>query len=186
MCPSSPPPSSELVAPCDYAVCIDFVNGATYAKDKNIAAGLIRDRGRINTINATEPGKWYSMLGTRIELHDDMRVSMKEVTDGTSQTMMFFEDAGRPDRYMGTELVGSGDAAGTGWGNVDSFFGVHWDRGGQFMNVRNDDEIYSFHQGGCNFVMGDGSVHFIAESINPDTFVSLFTRNADDIVDVDF
>ncbi|MCC6491614.1 MAG: DUF1559 domain-containing protein [Pirellulales bacterium] len=197
-CPSSPPTSTNLVAPCDYAVCIDFVNGASYAKDKLIAQKLIRDRGRLNEFDSNNDGKiddfrWYSMLGTNRYLHNDMRVSLKEVTDGTTTTMMFFEDAGRPDDWRNGQLfrsageAGFAGATGTGWGDIDSFFGVHDEcGGGQMMNCHNNNEIYSFHQGGCNFVMGDASVHFIEENINPDTFVSLFTRNADDVVAEDF
>jgi prepilin-type processing-associated H-X9-DG protein len=182
------------VAPCDYAVCIDFVNGATNAKDKLINQKLITDRGRLNEWG---PGandyRWYSMLGSTKALHDDLRVSLREVTDGTSTTMMFFEDAGRPDDWKQGVLVRTAGQAsfsgisGTGWGDVENFFGVHDEcGGGQMMNCHNNNEIYSFHQGGCNFVMGDGSVHFIQESLDPETFVSLFTRNGDDIVKEDF
>jgi len=193
-CPSTPPPSTELVAPCDYAVCIDFVNGAANAKDKLIAAKLITNRGRINEWGTgADHYRWYSMLGTSKNLHEKMRVPLKDVTDGASTTMMFFEDAGRPDEWKSGRLVRTvGDQSfsgvtGTGWGDVESFFGVHDEcGGGQMMNCHNGNEIYSFHQGGCNFVMGDGSVHFIVESINPELFVSLFTRNADDVVDGDF
>jgi prepilin-type N-terminal cleavage/methylation domain-containing protein/prepilin-type processing-associated H-X9-DG protein len=187
-CPSSPPPSVELVAPCDYAVCIDFVNGAGNAKDKLIARKAIKDRGRLNPFDSDNNGslddfRWYSMLGTNKYLSKDMRVKLKEVTDGTSTTMMFFEDAGRPDNWKQGQLVSSAaNVSGTGWGDVENFFGVHDEYGGQMMNYHNTNEIYSFHQGGCNFVMGDGSVHFIQENIDPETFVSLFTRNAEDVV----
>ena len=39
-----------------------------------------------------------------------------------------------------------------------------------------------FHPGGAMFLYGDGSVHFHSESMNPETFVSLFTRAGGDIV----
>jgi prepilin-type N-terminal cleavage/methylation domain-containing protein/prepilin-type processing-associated H-X9-DG protein len=185
-CPSTPPTDS-LVALCDYAIVVNFANGATHAKDKLIAAKLITDRGRINTwgTGATD-FSWFSMLGTNYYLTDDNRVSLKEVTDGTSETMMFFEDAGRPDSWKNGALVASG-ITGTGWGDVASWSSIHDEcGGGQMMNCNNNNEIYSFHVGGCNFTFGDGSVHLIQESINPETFVSLFTRNADDVVKESF
>lgn len=49
------------------------------------------------------------------------------------------------------------------------------------MNCDNYKSVYSFHSGGCNVVFGDGSVSFIKEDINSDTFVSLITRGAGDI-----
>ncbi|MCI0462099.1 MAG: DUF1559 domain-containing protein, partial [Gemmataceae bacterium] len=47
-------------------------------------------------------------------------------------------------------------------------------------------EIYSFHTGGANFLLGDGSVRFIQQDIAAEVFVSLFTRAAGDIVSEDF
>jgi prepilin-type processing-associated H-X9-DG protein len=166
-----------------------MVNGASYAKDTLINAKLITNRGRINEWGTgADQFRWYSMLGTNKNLADDMRVRLKEVTDGTSTTMMFFEDAGRPDYWNHGMLDPTqNQISGTGWGDVDNFFGIHNEcGGGQMMNCHNNNEIYSFHAGGCNFTMGDGSVHFIQESIDPQTFVSLFTRNADDVVKESF
>jgi len=40
----------------------------------------------------------------------------------------------------------------------------------------------STHSGGCNFVLMDGSVQFIAESIDMTTYKSLGSRNKDDAV----
>jgi prepilin-type N-terminal cleavage/methylation domain-containing protein len=44
-------------------------------------------------------------------------------------------------------------------------------------NAANDDEIYSFHRGCANVVMGDGSVRSIAENINVIVMRALVTRN---------
>lgn len=49
------------------------------------------------------------------------------------------------------------------------------------MNCHNNNEIYSFHPGGCQFLYGDGAVRFVTEDIAADTFVSLFTRDDGDI-----
>jgi prepilin-type N-terminal cleavage/methylation domain-containing protein/prepilin-type processing-associated H-X9-DG protein len=49
----------------------------------------------------------------------------------------------------------------------------------------NNDEIYSFHRGGANVVMGDGSVKFIGESINVVVLRALITRNGKEVLNDD-
>lgn len=49
------------------------------------------------------------------------------------------------------------------------------------MNCDNYQGVYSFHSGGCNIALGDGSVSFVTDNVDVDTFVSMFTRGADDI-----
>jgi hypothetical protein len=60
---------------------------------------------------------------------------------------------------------------------------VHERCGTGLMNCTNDEEIYSFHVGGCYFTMGDGAVRFVEDNVDPDVFVSLFTRDGQDIID---
>jgi prepilin-type processing-associated H-X9-DG protein len=48
------------------------------------------------------------------------------------------------------------------------------------MNCDNYKGVYSFHSGGCNVVFGDGSVSFIKEDVDADTFISLITRGGGD------
>lgn len=209
-CASSPPPNQSQVPASDYSICVDYVVDAMKKfvnPDK-----LITDRGAINVINPTGPsprpeGHWFSMLGMTYDKRgtatqsDDvrMRVKLKEVTDGTSNTMMFFEDAGRPDYWYKNALLTDTTTAsepiqGNGWGDPGSWFSIHYynDKskpiycGSQVINCTNNNEIYSFHNGGANFAMGDGSVHFIAEDLDLEAFTSLFTRNAEDIVKGDF
>lgn len=43
------------------------------------------------------------------------------------------------------------------------------------------DEMYSEHIGGCHVMLGDGSVRFVSEFMNPDTFVALSTRAGSEI-----
>jgi prepilin-type N-terminal cleavage/methylation domain-containing protein len=48
------------------------------------------------------------------------------------------------------------------------------------MNCTNWAEPYAFHPGGMNVLLGDASVRFLAEDIDPQTFVALVTRAGGD------
>ena len=126
---------------------------------------------------------WEGMLKT-----DGKSVKASQVTDGLSTTFMFFEDAGRPYKYKEGKFQNDTSGKGAKWADVDAYFYTHkvcYQT--QFLNCRNDNEIYSFHSGGCNFVCADGSVHFVLNSIDPETFVSLFTYNCGEVIpDDDF
>jgi len=117
-------------------------------------------------------------------------LQLSSVTDGLSNSWMFFEDAGRPFYYIQNRRQGnsydvlkSGVLSGAAWADRDADIWVDTTcNGSQLMNCKNNNEIYSFHVGGANFVYGDGSVSFSSESINPNAFVSLFTCNGNDVV----
>jgi prepilin-type N-terminal cleavage/methylation domain-containing protein/prepilin-type processing-associated H-X9-DG protein len=47
------------------------------------------------------------------------------------------------------------------------------------------DDYWSFHPGGCNFLFGDGSVRFIKETVNPSVFSYLSTRAGGEVVGSD-
>jgi prepilin-type processing-associated H-X9-DG protein len=106
---------------------------------------------------------------------------------------MIFEDAARPEKFdqyknlvdgiTNAESTNATVATGRNWADHQSFYDVHELCGGtQMMNCTNDNEIYSFHVGGCNFTMGDGSVRLFQENMNAEVFVSLFTRAGGDVV----
>jgi prepilin-type N-terminal cleavage/methylation domain-containing protein/prepilin-type processing-associated H-X9-DG protein len=55
----------------------------------------------------------------------------------------------------------------------------------QGNNAGNNDELASFHPGGVNCLFGDGSVHFIKDSVNPVTLRALVTPNGGEVVSSD-
>jgi hypothetical protein len=119
-------------------------------------------------------------------------VKIKDVSDGTSNTFMFFEQAGVPDRYdeRGNLMYGANGqplrAQSQSW--ADHQTGFDWGHGldpcnYKPFNCHNGDEIYSFHPGGAVFTMGDASAKLLQDNLDVEIFTSLFTRNGEDIVD---
>jgi prepilin-type N-terminal cleavage/methylation domain-containing protein/prepilin-type processing-associated H-X9-DG protein len=108
----------------------------------------------------------------------------EDVSDGLSNTMMIVEDVGRPDRYIFGVYNPGYTANGEKWADpsntiyIQSWSGTVAD--GTVVNNNNGHEIYSFHPGGCNYLFGDGSVHWIRQTIKPATWLALYTRQAGD------
>jgi hypothetical protein len=113
------------------------------------------------------------------------------VTDGTSNTILLCEDAGRPDLWVkgvkrATYSPGSIPADGAGWGDYKSEYGLDGvtisgsppnatEPGLIVVNGYNNNETYSFHPGGAMHVFTDGSVRFIKDSITAQTYAALIT-----------
>jgi prepilin-type N-terminal cleavage/methylation domain-containing protein/prepilin-type processing-associated H-X9-DG protein len=128
---------------------------------------------------------------------DEAEGAMKKVTDtaivgisdGTSNTILLVESAGKPNLYRKGKDTGLNTADGWGWADPDaagiSLDGVQADlvtTGGTcFINCTNDSETYAFHSGGTNVLLADGSVRFIREGIAAATFAYLVTANGGDI-----
>ena len=127
-----------------------------------------------------------------------------DVTDGLSNTIIYGESAGRPILYRRGRKVGELPGFrvnGGGWARPASDFSVD---GASFdgatlpgpcaINCTNGEnagdkpfplpyygsegngEAYSFHSGGANFALGDGSVRFISQNIGIREFARLVTR----------
>jgi prepilin-type N-terminal cleavage/methylation domain-containing protein len=131
-------------------------------------------------------------------------VTIAAITDGTSNTMMIGEMAGRPVGYNHNRQVYQqygypvdgvlNPTSGGGGAWADPFSYAHLDgssangirgAGTCLINCTTNNELYSFHPGGVNVLFDDGSVHFLKETINPKIVVSLITRAQGEIISAD-
>lgn len=131
---------------------------------------------------------------------------LRDITDGTSNTAMIVELAGRGQLYRGIQQVPSTDAeaqgnivlGGAAWvdplnGNLE-ISGRLYDGGGaqgpcaiNCSNARINPSgsgfskwgagLYSFHTGGAMVQMADGSVRFLSENVSGITLTSLVSRD---------
>lgn len=108
------------------------------------------------------------------------RPKFRDLLDGTSNTLMLAECAGRPDWFEQGRLVSATPVESAGWADpANQFFAGQM----PLMNHTNDDEIYSFHPGGAHFLIADGSVRFVTDSLNAGVFVSLMTPRGHEVID---
>ena len=145
-----------------------------------------------------------SVIGAIINLKQGAS-TLSTVKDGTSNSILVYEDVGR-DEWM--DGFGSGNycdpvtlkgRAHWRWGEPDNTSGCSKeinnnknapDCPGSTCSWRNHDtgannEWFSFHDGGANAVMADGSVRFFAEDIPVDTVFALGTRAGGEVFSVD-
>jgi prepilin-type processing-associated H-X9-DG protein len=128
-------------------------------------------------------------------------ISQKQVTDGLSHTIIVGEavpDAGNNTQRESPELnMGRKDHWYIGGDDVDDWEGRDWSEflgsTGVPMNLPKIPEgdpnfgayevgFSSRHSGGCSFVYADGSLHFLADSIEPKVFSALGTRAGREVV----
>jgi prepilin-type N-terminal cleavage/methylation domain-containing protein/prepilin-type processing-associated H-X9-DG protein len=146
------------------------------------AGGGDRD-GALEARTLTNPT--IPLLGTRI----------LAITDGTSNTIVIGELAGRPALFRaGRQVAASQPFQGAGWG--DALSGENWFIGSLFdgtepstggpcvVNCTNSRGrgLYSFHTNAANVVMADGSVRSLSSSLNHCTFAFMVTKKKGDIV----
>ena len=173
------------------------------------------DYGSVNAVrNAYIVASGMPSIGTRDAMGGLGRgpggTRIRDITDGTSNTMLIAEDSGRPRQYIGRQpgnnpRVGNVafgtqfTADGWGWADINGGFsvdgantaGVQNNTSGSgtttivgtcSMNCTNDSEMYSFHTGGVQTLLADGSVRFLSENIGGSTLVGLITLQGGEVL----
>jgi prepilin-type N-terminal cleavage/methylation domain-containing protein/prepilin-type processing-associated H-X9-DG protein len=151
------------------------------------------------SINPHFPSPFYNSINRYSVMHRNSRNGYASIGDGSSNTLMVVECAGRPDVYRGRKLRSDlSNDQGIGWADSEgpfSFDATNSDgslEGGgptngcsMVMNRRNDNEPYSFHPGGISGLFADGHVAFVTESMEVQVFAKLITRDGGEVVSAD-
>jgi prepilin-type N-terminal cleavage/methylation domain-containing protein len=194
LCPASPVPAS-----LDYSaalnqgwnasgIAIKYPAGLTfgrtdYAPVAGTALGI--GSGTAESVVSGNPGI--------IDIGPPTRIT--DITDGTSNTLMVVEDAGRPWFYrQGPQFVSNGPVSQGGGAWADPF-GVLVVNGSNpdgtiggpcALNCTSDNEMFSFHTAGMNAVFGDGSVRFVRESITLTQLAALISKAGGEVISFDY
>ena len=189
--PASYARSDVQLGVTDYSVCSgaigDLLIQSGYDRNGNGVIELSDDSRLKNSFGAVFlPGMWPDppfdlTLLTRWATGQinatgliSNRSKMRDILDGTSHTLMLVESSGRPDRYRRGRIVPGGDITVGGWADPTNQF-----RAAEHpaINLSNDEAIYSFHPGGVNILLADGSVHFVSESLDAKVLTSLISSS---------
>jgi prepilin-type processing-associated H-X9-DG protein len=130
---------------------------------------------------------------------------MHDILDGTSNTLVITEDAGRPGFWTsegrgpnnsvpggGNLSVQNGRVRGAGWADSSNSIPLHsFTRDGLSVpgpcgiNCTNNNEAFGFHPGGIIAGFADGSVQFLSEDMPLQTYAALITRAGGEIIPQD-
>ncbi len=119
--------------------------------------------------------------------YNNFATLISEVTDGLSNTMQVCEIAGGGNIYDAKRNVSEVNnqlhwRIWAGFSRLSlrnySYDGLTQSAGNCVVNcTSNGSNPYSFHTGGANILLGDGSARFISESLDLTTMIRLVTRN---------
>jgi prepilin-type N-terminal cleavage/methylation domain-containing protein len=167
-CPSTPLPNRT--DPAFTAACGD------YGPDNQADEGLVTN-GHIQARASYDGALCINYLCT-----------VAAMKDGTSNTLLIGECAGRPNLYRAGKLV-AGTVTGGSWADRASEYVTHGfsangvtSGGPCHTNCTNNNELYSFHRLGAMSVFGDGSVRLIHQNMHIEALASYLTRAAGDSI----
>lgn len=150
------------------------------------------------------PGDYYVRLQTwewpegqvlSLGLDSNSGTPLAKFTDGLSNTVLLGEVAARPTLYINGKSQASPMTAQPGWSawagpqalrlrsynddcSAESNSTTVYPR---VVNVCNQQGLYSFHPGGAVISLGDGSVRFLAETIDVETIVAMHSRDGGEV-----
>ncbi len=200
ICPSAPG-GRERFDVTDYVPMnrIDLDPSRSEPHEKDAPGGLVKalvSQGLIDDYGGERDGAkvWDGILQIdrlrvdelgNVTLRNRRQVRAANVTDGLSNTFLFFESAGSPQFYVlgAFQVEDSGFDTAFRWASQDTVMQLQYYCGtSQLINCSNRSRIYAFHNTGTNIAYADGSVHYHTDDIDPQTFVSLFTIRGGELV----
>jgi prepilin-type N-terminal cleavage/methylation domain-containing protein/prepilin-type processing-associated H-X9-DG protein len=186
-CPSTPRQPRVAVTWTHNNFTITDAAVSDYSVARNVDAGLVSSfPASVDPYvdsNRWGPFSYNSGSNTRV-------LRFAGVTDGLSNTMAYCEDAGRSDGWRANKRISSTGATvgGAAWCDEASEWGFQGCTppndtrpGLTALNCTNNGEPYSFHSGGINISLCDGSVRFLADGISVRAFARLLTAQAAEV-----
>jgi prepilin-type N-terminal cleavage/methylation domain-containing protein/prepilin-type processing-associated H-X9-DG protein len=164
-CPSAEPNRFYTAGPSGDGACGDYAP-TWYVESVLVEAGLTPQPRDQNGV-----------------LQPNHMTRLSEITDGTSQTILLTEDAGRPRLWRMGRSGPDQTVEGDPWAAFNSGIILQGSTADGTMrpgpcaiNCTNEREVYSFHPAGANAVFADGSVHFLRASMSIRVLAALVTR----------
>lgn len=164
--------TTSQVAVADYAV-------TTQVQTSQYTGGFI---------SMPQPGSLHGAISPVV----DRKTKITAITDGTSNTFLAVEDAGRPELWANNQVVAGRIVASGGWAEMNGFAvrGYQQDgtpiggaTGGPCMiNCNNQFSIYAFHTGGANTLFADGSVRFIRSQTSAEVVAAMITSAGGEVI----
>lgn len=169
LCPSDPQGEERCVR-------TGTINNSTGGKD---------DLGRTNMVGIVDSTQWqcstagqgWGRLDGNGIFQNVTKTSMRDVTDGMSNTIMVGEATGGQRGSNECIPWAVMNLADTGNGINGSFSTPGGNAGWKADDNLNYNGLASFHTGGAHILLGDGSVRFLNENLSDETFRNLGARN---------
>jgi prepilin-type N-terminal cleavage/methylation domain-containing protein/prepilin-type processing-associated H-X9-DG protein len=210
-CPSAPTRDGF-----EWTVLVSYANASTTTPTlapRDFYYGAITDYTNVGGVGTALNNSLPAALRLADPLNSGIlkadAVSLAEVTDGLSNTILVAECAGRPSLYQRGQVVPDGSTpktwsgsasvnrpfpTGGVWASHSKGFLIDGAQPNGFtntvpgpcaVNYSNDNEVYAFHAGGANVLMADGSVRLLHDSVAIQVLAALVTRNGGEVASAD-
>ena len=180
-------PGPEVLGGLDYAA-IRGIDGAFMT-----ACAPLSPQGNVGALGVVgSTGKGVLAIGGGLT---SGKIKITDMADGTSNTLLIGEDAGRQQVYANAIPV-TPNAPGTAgwtlnaaWADYNTYITVSaWGSDGltkgtgcNAIGASNNNSFYSFHTGGVNAVRCDGSVSFMPKSTAASVVGALVSKNGGEV-----